>query len=480
MRIDGGAYVCYKKSTFTLSDMSDTLYLADTCSLSNVAMRDYWEHHFFTQPDRRLSILFTVMCELKRRAVNHQPAQAALSFLEAHASAVEVLPEQNGYPAGSVADCEIVYHCALWKDRSIVLYTEDQDLTAAVKRVNPQTEVYRHPQSELPSTASPWYSVYVGVADNYEIYLTAACVNSPVFAMVMEEQGMAPLFRGKMMLSTTSLPLLNEQGREILRRLEQRQLAPILRLQGRICVTEREELSLRLLTHKGSPAAMLWLGETEEVGSYLEQSQMQFSALHHKGYTVAILRDNGSLDVLQQSTAAASKTESVHVVVKEEKKETAAEKEEPTELTTEEKKKRLRDWLLQGAFKQIEQMLKANPKLIQHAVNTCLDEKISHLSKLLECLQKNEQQVPAKCITHYITQCLPPDKAKLKTHLMQPDLQKSIRKMMKKSRPAADKHEANIEKLQQLRQLLTGAAVSRVQNLIDLLRLDSGSPQEKK
>lgn len=410
--------------------MQPTLYLADTCSLSNAAMRDYWEHHFFSQHDRTLSVLFTVMSELKHRATTHPQAQAALAFLETHASAVEILPEQDGYPAGSVADCEIVYYCALWKDRSIVLYTEDQALTSAVRRVNPLAEVYRFPQSELPSTASPWYSVYRGVADNYDVFLTAACVNSPAFAKVMEEQDMAPLFRGKMILSTTSLPLLNEQGREILRRLEQRLLAPVLRLQGRICMTEREELSLRLLTHKGSPAAMLWLGETEESGSYLEQSQMQFSALDHKGYIVAILRDNGSLDVLQTEQAAPTEPTVPDTSADIPAPQPTVVAPEPAPAAALSEKEQIRQWILAGNIKKAGDKIAGNDDLMRHAVNTCFREDLRKLPSILQSLTQRKKTLPARCFAAYVSTFLPISAKELNQHFTEKSFVTALKRLI--------------------------------------------------
>lgn len=469
--------------------MPNTLYLADTCSLCNADMRAYWERDFFPHPDRKLTILFTVMCELTRRSVCHPSAKAALDFLKTHAEQVILLPEQDGYPANSVADREIFYHCALRQDRDVVLYTEDKPLASALTRFNPLANIQRMQKGVMTLVSSSWHKVYARLAEKYIIYLTADCVNSPAFAAAMRQPGIAPLFCGRMMLSTASLPLLNEQGRATLRALEEQQLAPKLLLQGHICVSERDELTARLLTHSGTPSAMLWLGEGDEVSDYLDMSKMQFAALHHKGYAVAVLKGNGRLYLQQQEPAdpaapmpcAEAKTPepkepaaSVAPVVPatpaipDPPAEAAVPAPAPTAAT---EKDLLLECLLQGDVKKAGTLLEANHKLISQAVKICFEGHIDKLLPLLNSLSQRKLKVPANSLMHYIENYLPQEKTALEAHLNDDGLQKVLRRMIKMSLVPPDKHAKAIQTLLQLKETLGVREATRVQNLIDVARL---------
>lgn len=481
--------------------MSNTLYLADTCSLCNADMRAYWERDFFPHPDRKLTILFTVMCELTRRSVCHPKAKAALAFLKAHAEQVILLPEQDGYPANSVADREIFYHCALRQDRDVVLYTEDKPLASALTRFNPMANIQRIQKGVMTLFSSSWHNVYARLAEKYIIYLTADCVNSPAFAAAMQQPGIASLFRGRMMLSTASLPLLNEQGRATLRALEEQQLAPTLRLQGHICVSERDELTARLLTHSGTPSAMLWLGEGDDARDYLDLSKMQFAALEHKGYAVAVLKGNGRLYVQQQEPAdpaepmpyveakmpepkepavsnapedpdtpaiPAAPTVSAAPVSPAEPAAPAVSAPAPAAAT---EKDLLLECLLQGDVKKAGTLLEANHKLISQAVKICFEGHIDKLLPLLNSLSQRKLKVPANSLMHYIENYLPQEKTALEAHLNDDGLQKVLRRMIKMSLVPPDKHAKAIQTLLQLKETLGVREATRVQNLIDVARL---------
>lgn len=455
--------------------MPNTLYLADTCSLCNADMRAYWEREFFPHPDRKLTILFTVMCELNHGTTPHPKAKAALAFLKAHAEQVILLPEQDGYPSGSVADREIFYHCALRQDRDVVLYTEDKGLASALTRLNPIANIQRIQKGVMTLFSSSWYNVYARIAEKYIIYLTAACVNSPAFAAAMQQPGIAHLFRGRMLLSTASLPQLNEQGKATLRALEEQQLAPTLRMQGHICVSERDELTARLLTHSGTPSAMLWLGEGDEIRDYLDMSKMQFAALDHKGYAVAVLKGNGRLYVQQQEpaeTAAAAApvapaeppAASAVPVAPEEPAASAV----PAAAT---EKELLLECLLQGDVKKAGALLEANHKLIPQAVKICFEGHIDKLLPLLNSLSQRKLKMPANSLMHYIENYLPQEKTALEAHLNDDGLQKVLRRTIKMSLVPPDKHAKAIQTLQGLKETLGVREATRVQNLIDVARM---------
>lgn len=480
--------------------MPNTLYLADTCSLCDADVRAYWEREFFPHPDRKLTILFTVMCEL-----NHVGTpQAALDFLETHAKQIILLPEQDGYPVGSVADREIFYHCALRQDRDVVLYTKDNDLTSALTRFNPLANIQRMQEGVMTLVSPSWHKDYARLAEKYIIYLTADCVNSPAFAAAMRQPGIAPLFRDRMIFSTASLPLLNEQGRATLRALEEQQLAPTLRLQGHICVSERDELTARLLTHSGTPSAMLWLGEGDEVSDYLDMSKMQFRAFRHKGYAVAVLKGNGRLYVQQQAPAEPAAPMPCAEAKMPEPKETAASvapvvpatpaiPDPPAEAaaptvpaapvapvepavpapapTAATEKDLLLECLLQGDVKKAGTLLEANHKLIPQAVKICFEGHIDKLLPLLNSLSQRKLKMPANSLMHYIENYLPQEKTALEAHLNDDVLQKVLRRMIKMSLVPPDKHAKAIQTLQGLKETLGVREATRVQNLIDVARL---------
>lgn len=475
--------------------MSNTLYLADTCSLCNADMRAYWERDFFPHPDRKLTILFTVMCELNHGTPPHPKAKAALAFLKAHAEQVILLPEQDGYPANSVADREIFYHCALRQDRDVVLYTEDKPLASALTRFNPLANIQRMQKGVMTLVSSSWHNVYARLAEKYIIYLTADCVNSPAFAAAMRQPGIASLFCGRMMLSTASLPLLNEQGRATLRVLEEQQLAPKLLLQGHICVSERDELTARLLTHSGTPSAMLWLGEGDDARDYLDLSKMQFAALEHKGYAVAVLKGNGRLYVQQQEPVDPAEPMPYVEAKMPEPKEPAvsnapedpdtpaipaaptvsaapvapAEPAPAPAAATE--KDLLLECLLQGDVKKAGTLLEANHKLISQAVKICFEGHIDKLLPLLNSLSQRKLKVPANSLMHYIENYLPQEKTALEAHLNDNGLQKVLRRMIKMSLVPPDKHAKAIQTLLQMKETLGVREAMRVQNLIDVARL---------
>lgn len=486
--------------------MPNTLYLADTCSLCDADVRAYWEREFFPHPDRKLTILFTVMCELTRRSVCHPSAKAALDFLETHAKQIILLPKQDGYPTGSKpeADREIFYHCALRQDRDVVLYTEDTRLASALMRFNPLANIQRMQKGVMTLFPSSWHKVYARLAEKYIIYLTADCVNSPAFAAAMRQPGIAPLFRDRMIFSTASLPLLNEQGRATLRVLEEQQLAPTLRLQGHICVSERDELTARLLTHSGTPSAMLWLGEGDEVRDYLDMSKMQFAALHHKGYAVAVLKGNGRLYLQQQESSDPAAPMPCAEATMPEPKEPAASvapvvpatpaiPDPPAEAaaptvpaapvapvepavpapapTAATEKDLLLECLLQGDVKKAGTLLEANHKLISQAVKICFEGHIDKLLPLLNSLSQRKLKVPANSLMHYIENYLPQEKTALEAHLNDDGLQKVLRRMIKMSLVPPDKHAKAIQTLLQLKETLGAKEATRVQNLIDVARL---------
>lgn len=481
--------------------MPNTLYLADTCSLCNADMRAYWERDFFPHPDRKLTILFTVMCELNHGTPPHPKAKAALAFLKAHAEQVILLPEQDGYPANSVADREIFYHCALRQDRDVVLYTEDKALASALTRFNPMANIQRIQKGGMTLFSSSWHNVYARMAEKYIIYLTADCANSSAFAAAMRQPGIASLFRGRMMLSTASLPLLNEQGKATLRVLEEQQLAPKLLLQGHICVSERDELTARLLTHSGTPSAMLWLGEGDDARDYLDLSKMQFAALEHKGYAVAVLKGNGRLYIQQQEPAdpaepmpyvetkmpepkepaasnapedpdtpaiPAAPTVSAAPVAPAEPAAPAVSAPAPAAAT---EKDLLLECLLQGDVKKAGTLLEANHKLISQAVKICFEGHIDKLLPLLNSLSQRKLKVPANSLMHYIENYLPQEKTALEAHLNDDGLQKVLRRMIKMSLVPPDKHAKAIQTLLQLKETLGVREATRVQNLIDVARL---------
>lgn len=458
--------------------LSPTLYLADTCSLRHEETRAHWERLFSTQPDFTLTILFTVMSELKKQQ-NVKEAQEASAFLKKHAEQVILLPEEDGYPAGTGADCEMVYYCALRQEQEVVVYTEDQGLTSALTRINPLLEVRRVKNGMVTSASSSWAKRYAALARNHIIYLTAACVNSPAFAAAMAQPGIAPLFCGRMILSTASLPLLNEQGKAVLRKLEDRQLAPSLRVQGRLCISERDELTARLLTHSGSPTAMLWLGEEEAPGHYLDMSNMQFSALEHtKGYAVAVLKGNGRFYVLKAQTteaptapAAEAKAEQSASKPQQAKpKKTDTDQTEAPAPTNAQKKQMLAEWVLKGDVKNAGKLLTEHPALIGHAVEVCLDRHTESLQTLLNSLSQRNLKVPPRAFTHYAATYLLKDTESLKIHLNDADFQKVIRSMIKRSLPSPDGYAETIQALQQKKGELDGTEASRLQNLIDMVR----------
>lgn len=451
--------------------MTPTLYLADTCSLRDGEMRAYWESDFFTQDDgRKLTIPCTVRCELERQKTlpEHQAeAYAALDFLKKHAEHVIHLPEQAGFVKGSVADREIFYLCALRQECDVVLYSSDKNLADAVQLMNPQVKVCCLQKKTVMPLVSRWRKVYTQLTERYCFYLTAACVNGASFAALMKQPAIAPLFRGKMFLSTASLPLLNERGKAVLEALEVQGLAPEQLVAGSIRVTEKNDLLARLLTHSGKTPALVLLGEEDTLSDYTELSRIPLAALDHKGYTVAVLKGNGRLSMQQpqptepetpkapapapQQAAPAPKApeyvsppaaevqpesqvkagshtaDSSHVTQSEQRKEEAVPSPVPHA------KEQVRQWLLEGKITKVGARIADDDSLKQYVICTCFREAVNELLPILNSLRQRQKLLPSKCFAAYVSTFLPTTAEELNAHFADKSFVGAIKRLIKSS-----------------------------------------------
>lgn len=401
--------------------MNPTLYLADTCSLRDGEMRAYWESEFFTQDDgRKLTIPCTVRCELERQKTlpEHQAeAYAALDFLKKHAEHVIHLPEQAGFVKGSVADREIFYLCALRQEGEVVLYSADKKLADAVQLMNPQVKVCCLQKKKVMPLVSRWRKVYTQLTERYCFYLTAACVNSASFAALMSQPDIVPLFRGKMFLSTASLPLLKERGKAVLEMLELQGFAPEQLVSGSIRATEKNDLIARLLTHSGKTPALVLLGEEDTLSDYTELSRIPLAALDHKGYTVAVLKGNGRLSI--QQLAEPETPEAPAPAPKPAPKVAAAAEAQKgkTPAAEVDAKEQIRQWVLAGNIKKAGARMAENEELKIHGLYTCFREDIGKLPAILNSLTQRKQTLPAACFAAYVSNCLPMKAEELNKHL---------------------------------------------------------------
>lgn len=401
--------------------MYPTLYLADTCSLRDADMRLFWKQNFFTQPDRKLTILCTVRYELERQRLqpeHQQEAQGALDFLNKNSANVIYLPEHAGFTKGSVADREIFYHCALRQKGQTILYTADKKLAEAVLLINPLVEVCYMHKGKLTPVTSRWSKVCTKLTEKYCFYLTAACVNSPAFAALMQQPGIAPLFRGKMILSTASLPLLTEQGKAMLQELELQGLAPFLLAQGRICVEEKDELIARLLTHNGKRPAVVLLADEDTLSDYTELSRIPLPALAHTGYTVGVLKGNGRIS-MQQELDPVDDAPMPEPTPRQETEplppaEPKTQEQQPAPAVPE--KEQVRQWVLGGNIKKAGAMIANNEALMLHAVYTCFREDSGRLPSILNSLSQRKKLLPAKCFAAYVGTFLPTSADELNNH----------------------------------------------------------------
>lgn len=448
--------------------MSPTLYLADTCSLRDGEMRAYWEREFFTQVDeRKLTIPCTVRCELERQKTlpEHQAeAYAALDFLKKHAEHVIHLPEQAGFVKGSVADREIFYLCALRQECDVVLYSADKNLADAVQLMNPQVKVCCLQKKKVMPLVSRWRKVYTQLTERYCFYLTAACVNGASFSSLMKQPDIAALFRGKMFLSSASLPLLNERGKAVLEMLELQGLAPEQLVSGSIRATEKNDLIARLLTHSGRTPALVLLGEEDTLSDYTELSRIPLKALEHKGYTVAVLKGNGRLSMQQPQTAepeapkpanpapqpASKAPECVSPTTAEVQPESPVKEDSPTadssptpqsEQRKEEAvpapvpnaKEQVRQWLLEGKITKVGARIADDDSLKQYVVCTCFREAVNALLPILNSLRQRQKLLPAKCFAAYVSTFLPTTAEELNAHFADKSFVGAIKRLIKSS-----------------------------------------------
>lgn len=418
--------------------MTPTLYLADTCSLRDGEMRAYWEREFFTQGDeRKLTIPCTVRCELERQKAlpEHQAeAQAALDFLKKHAERVIHLPEQSGFVKGSVADREIFYLCALRQECDVVLYSADKKLTEAVQLMNPQVKVCCLQKKKVMPLGSLWRKVYTQLTERYCFYLTAACVNSASFAALMNQPDIVPLFRGKMFLSSASLPLLKERGKAVLEMLELQGLAPEQLVSGSIRATEKNDLLARLLTHSGKTPALVLLGEGDTLSDYTELSRIPLTALGHKGYTVAVLKGNGRISLQQPEPAEPEAPKAPAPAPKQAApapKVAAAQAQKGKSPAAEmDAKEQVRQWVLAGNIKKAGARMAENEELKMHALYTCFREDISKLPALLNSLTQRKQTLPAACFAAYVSNGLPTKAEELRKQLGDKSLVTALKRLI--------------------------------------------------
>lgn len=439
--------------------MAPTLYLADTCSLRDGEMRAYWEREFFTQADeRKLTILCTVRCELERQKTlpEHQAeAQAALDFLKKHAERVVQLSEQAGFVKGSVADREIFYHCALHQEGDVVLYSADKKLSEAVQLMNPRVMVCCLQKKAVKPLVSRWRKVYAQLTERYSFYLTAACVNGASFAALMNQPDIAPLFRGKMFLSTASLSLLKESGKGVLAGLELQGLAPTQLVAGSICATEKNDLIARLLTHSGKTRALVLLGEEDTLSDYTEMSRIPLTALGHKGYTVAVLKGNGRIFMQQTEKSSPAEPQASAAPAEPPAPQPAAPPAPPAPVTaaapepaavpqsktttqpapTSSDKDDVRRWVLAGNIKKAGEKMVGNEELMRHAVNTCFRMDTKRLPSILQSLAQRKQKLPATCFAAYASTFLPKTANELNQHFKDKSFVTALKRLIAISAP---------------------------------------------
>lgn len=279
--------------------MNNTIYIADTCTLRMANARKALHKALHADADRRLLILASVRAELERQATEEnkpkdiEEATAALTFLQQEYLHVIHLPESDDYPKGVRADNEILYYCYTHRNGKIILYTEDEDLTNSVLALCPHVQVLKKSKgtrfTPVPETFKQQYDTLL--QPFCCIFCTAAALN-----LAADNGADRFLLPGKkIILSKVSLCGLTLNGHEALREHEKH--VTLVNPAGAE-VTEFEELSIRVLTHRHiDKTVLLLLAEDEDSKPYLRNGQF-LPCSENNGFAVAALCKNGHLRIL--------------------------------------------------------------------------------------------------------------------------------------------------------------------------------------
>lgn len=279
--------------------MNHTIYIADTCTLRKANAREALHRALYADADRRLLILASVREELERqvREQKKPEAAAALTFLQQEYLRVIHLPESDDYPKGAVADNEILYYCYTHKNVKIVLYTQDSDLTNSILTLCPHVQVQKSSGARLTTVAETFKQQYDTLLQPFcRVFCTAAALNLAADNGV--DRFLLP--SKKIILSKVSLCGLTLNGHEALQAHEKH---VTLVSPADAAVTEIDELSIRVLTHRHiDKAVLLLLAEDEDSKPYLRNGQ-HLPCSRNGGFAVAVLGKDGTIRILAPAPA---------------------------------------------------------------------------------------------------------------------------------------------------------------------------------
>lgn len=502
--------------------MNNTIYIADTCALRNPAIRRHWEQKFADDCNFKLNIPYSVFAELSKQ--KSKAAKDALRFIEEHEKQMIRMPRSNTLPNIEAADNEIFYYCFIRQDLDIVLYTEDKGLKKAIKEVQPSVTLWEDKEEEAETPQLPH-----DFAERYNIFLTAACVNSAAFPIFVKKAD--SLSQENTFLSQSSLPLITENGMQAIQSMEQFGAALTLLHAGRIAVGETDEILAYLLSYAAEKPFLLILGEKENATIFRRFCNVTFSALKNPGFGLARLRNDGTLYLIAEAPQAKPAEQSKND--KEEPKQSSSEQTKQESSTTGKTKVLIppaanapvplskkaaavplpKDTAKEQAPKQKAQaneisaedaedmnavkqfiedskigkahkLMEKSDELLWRGINYCQRniKRTQQLYNLIELVKASGKKVPSACFIAYVFNILN-QKAKKEEHLqkrLEHDVtSKSIQKIIEISEVPLRKHEAAIEKLKEL-QHENGAAVGKlIQKILDSVSSHNSTAQKK-
>lgn len=454
--------------------MNNTIYIADTCGLREENARK--ELHAILQADsrNRLLILASVREELERqvREKNEQESADALHFLQQEYLSIIFLPESDNYPKESVADNEILYFCYTHRQNPIILYTQDGPLTQTILQLLPHVQVRRSEDLCMITKPEPLHQQWDELLLPYSsIFCTAAAINSAA-----RNGSDKFLFSGgKVILSVLSLPGLTLQAHESIQKYRQHLtwVSP-----ANHNITECEELSIRLLTHRHkNKMVLLLLAEEEDTSSYLRHGQC-LPCSQNRGFAVAALSKGGTIRILapsprqpkELSPAESSKEETntpppikesnsptgkknsanAPVSTGTQKEKSQQEKQKPTETkqpALSAQKQLLKEYILKKkTMTAAGNMMATNPALVYFGIYYSLTEAPEKLNAVCSSLEKRGLSAPAKNFEVYVSNIIPKKKNALLQHLKDIRIQLGVKKLLKVSKEL-NKVQATMDKL---------------------------------
>lgn len=485
--------------------MNNTIYIADTCALRNPAIRRHWEQKFADDCNFKLNIPYSVLAELSKQT--SKAAKDALRFIEEHEKQMVRMPRSNTLPNIEAADNEIFYYCFIRQDLDIVLYTEGKGLKKAIKEVQPSVTLWEDKEEEAETPQLPH-----DFAKRYNIFLTAACVNSAAFPIFVKKAD--SLSQENTFLSQSSLPLITENGMQAIQSMEQFGAALTLLHAGRIAVGETDEILAYLLSYAAEKPFLLILGEKENATIFRRFCNVTFSALKNPGFGLARLRNDGTLYLIaeapqaepaeqskndkeepKQSSSEQTKQESSttgktkvlippaanapvplskKAVAAPQPKDTAKEKKPITKPqppkqnntaaapTTIDFKKAIQEKFEScKKITAVSNLVAENEKTISYGIKLCITKYPDLFPQLIHSLVNKKKSFPHDCFNICVTAYLLQDKENLETKLKNGNISKALKELVQHS-------------------VYTEKNLTAVTQLLGLIKKAKGTPKETK